>query len=405
MKLTVALVVLATIPFFAFSQSGCDGIRYKTPVFLNTTMTSGVQFGQSTTIGGNTQNLLMDIYEPTGDNLPARPVFIVAHGGGFIQGNRTEMGTVCEYYAHMGYVTATIDYRLIDAIVIDSIGIGDAIYKATSDMKAAIRFFREDAANANLYKIDTNNIFVGGVSAGAIVASMAGYLDSDDNVPSHIQAFIDSNGGLQGNSSTNTQYPSSIHGVVNYSGAILRDHWIDANDPPLFSAHEEFDDVVPCGYGSSSTVPFEAPSYGSCSMHPIADAIGVPNIFYFVPASTAHVGYLSGGSTAVLEQTASFMEAIICGNPIVSVEENTLAQGVTISPNPAVDRIEVTLAEGSVSEIYLTDLSGKKVAGYDLIISENVVTLDGVTVVPGIYLLHLSDGNHRMTKKVEFTTH
>ncbi|MDF1864360.1 MAG: esterase, partial [Saprospiraceae bacterium] len=57
---------------------GCDGNRFVNEVFMETTETIGVQFGQNTTLGGNQKDLLMDIYEPTGDNLEMRPAIVLA---------------------------------------------------------------------------------------------------------------------------------------------------------------------------------------------------------------------------------------------------------------------------------------------------------------------------------------
>ena len=59
----------------------------------------------------------MDIYQPTGDNVTHRPLVILAHGGSFVNGTRSSdypITALCADLAHKGYVTVSIDYRLID---------------------------------------------------------------------------------------------------------------------------------------------------------------------------------------------------------------------------------------------------------------------------------------------------
>src|SRR4051812_16386227 len=60
-------------------------------------------------------SLQMDIYQPTGDTSSARPLIILAHGGSFISGTKSDDPTIdslCKRFAERGYVTASIDYRL-----------------------------------------------------------------------------------------------------------------------------------------------------------------------------------------------------------------------------------------------------------------------------------------------------
>jgi acetyl esterase/lipase len=126
----------------------------------------------------------MDIYQPDGDTYAARPLIILAHGGSFIGGSKTDDATVvelCNRFAKRGYVTASINYRLgtlINLVSSDSTVPMGIVVKAISDGKAAIRYFMKDAATTNTYKIDTNNIFVGGNSAGAVLYMHVLYLSN-----------------------------------------------------------------------------------------------------------------------------------------------------------------------------------------------------------------------------------
>lgn len=289
----------------SYSQSGCDNSRYFNTIFDNAAVTYNVQYGHNTTIGGNPIDLKMDIYESANDTLRKRPLVIFAHGGRFISGNRTQMGYICEDFAQRGYVAATISYRLIDAFIPDSL-IKTEIVMAIHDMKAAIRFFREDAATANTYRIDPDLIFAGGISAGASMADGVGYIDTLDNILPEWVTVINANGGFEGNSSNNTQYSSAVQGVLNFSGGIADVNLIDSDDPPLYSFHDEFDGTVACRYNTAIS-----PLHGSCDMHDRANAVGIVNQFYLRAESNQHVGFSYG---TILYESSRFLGQIICGS-------------------------------------------------------------------------------------------
>ena len=95
----------------------CDNQRYYEEVF-DYTLISDIKFGenvQPTLLNpNNIQELFMDIYQPDGDTLNARPLIIWAFGGGFVFGSKTspDMVTLSSAFAKRGYVCASIDYRL-----------------------------------------------------------------------------------------------------------------------------------------------------------------------------------------------------------------------------------------------------------------------------------------------------
>src|SRR5207248_3254542 len=120
--------------------------------------------------------------------------------------------TLCNRFAKMGYVTCSIDYRLGVSIPPDSIKMGYAMIRATQDMKAAIRFFRKDAATVQKYRTHPSYIFAAGSSAGAFMALHHAYLNKVSEVPTWVNlASID---GLDGNSG-NPGYSSAINAVIN----------------------------------------------------------------------------------------------------------------------------------------------------------------------------------------------
>jgi hypothetical protein len=84
-------------------------------VLTRVTVTSGIKFGEADPYGIlGSQDLLLDLYVPTGDTLEKRPLLIYAFGGGFLIGlrNQPPIPQFCEHFARLGYVVASIDYRI-----------------------------------------------------------------------------------------------------------------------------------------------------------------------------------------------------------------------------------------------------------------------------------------------------
>ena len=117
--------------------------------------------------------LLLDIYmpKPSEDALAKRPFVLQMFGGGFVAGNKNQMRGDCMELAKKGFVCASINYRLGD------VAGGRGIYRAQQDAHAAMRWL---VANADTYGIDTNWLFAGGISAGAITAGYLHYASQDD---------------------------------------------------------------------------------------------------------------------------------------------------------------------------------------------------------------------------------
>lgn len=396
-KLLQIFSVLMFVPLIMLAQHpSCNGSRYISEEFPKFNVTTGVQFGENTTIGGNTKTLFMDIYEPSGDIAEMRPLIVFVHGGGFIFGAREDMAAVCEAYTKRGFVTATIDYRLIDGVVTDSIGMADEIVKAVGDLRAAIRFFREDAATANIYKIDPDYIFSGGISAGAVTASTSAMLDSTDNIPQFMLDVINANGGFSGSSSANTQYSHKVSGVLNFSGSIPRDHWIDSQSPPFYSAHDEFDPVVPYGYGTSSIFSFPVYSYGSGAMKPVADAVGVTNELYTVASSGGHVSYFQEPTVnVILNASASFLHDVLCNSETsIAVNQQSVEPTIDLQLYPNPTNAEVTIEFQKLAGSYTVDIFnvlGEQV--YSNTNDANVLRLNTNRFTSGIYFVRVQFAN------------
>lgn len=110
--------------------------------------------------------LEMDIYQPSGDGDAPRPLLLMMHGGSFFIGHKSEPGQAgwCRYFASLGYIAVSIDYRL--GFHITKKDIRRAEYRALEDADAALEYLlgREDL------HIDKERVFLAGTSAGAMTA-------------------------------------------------------------------------------------------------------------------------------------------------------------------------------------------------------------------------------------------
>ena len=106
-----------------------------------------------------------------------------------------------------------------------------------------------DADTDNTYRIDTDQVYVGGISAGAITSLVVGLVDESDINTPFLQNLFDINGGLGGNtgSELNQSYSHTVNGIINMSGAVYDLNFIDVGDPAIFSVHGDNDEVVPFG--------------------------------------------------------------------------------------------------------------------------------------------------------------
>lgn len=331
----------------------CDGSRYLQPVFAQVDTTFDVYFGENTNYAGDTIAMYMDVYQPVGDVATKRPLMILAFGGSFVTGQREDMAPLCHFYAQHGYVTATIDYRLFTGPFFpfpDSTVFGDVVIKAIGDMKAAVRFLRADAAGANQFRIDSQLVIVGGGSAGAIMAVHVAYMDSSDQLPLHLQMAVVNNGGFEGNTNTAMNHNSSVQGVINFSGALGDAGWMDAGDAPVFSVHDDGDNIVPYGqgYGMLANRPI---SYleGSRIITDTAIALGIPNQLITIPNSTGHVSYVNDTlwQDSVFSSSITFLEAIICPTVVALPTLETAVPSVLLFPNPASQQVSLQV-EGTI---------------------------------------------------------
>lgn len=356
MKNTLCTLISATLLVCGLhANAQCTSGRFRNEIF---------DVNMTTTTYSTPYSLSMDVYQPVGDTMSARPLIILAHGGSFIAGTRTDDITVdslCRRFAARGYVTASIDYRLgslFDMVGDSSLAI-DIVIKAISDGKAAIRYFVKDRATTNAYKIDTNNIYVGGNSAGAVLYMHVGYLNDISECPSYIATAMTANGGFEGNSG-NDGYTTRRKAVINLAGALNMTSFVDAGDIPSVNVQGSADATVPynCGYPLSGTVHVNL-----CGLGQLESAYTTAGVYHMSKVYTGD-GHVPWNSDMVKLNTVDslvkeFLFTLVCPG-VSEVNEAIANTHLTIQPNPATDNAVVT-ASAELAVVYVTDMAGRVV--------------------------------------------
>lgn len=388
-KIYSLLFFCATMLSIQQTNAQCTG-RYHDMIFQNVTKTTVVY---ST---ANSTSLSMDIYQPTGDVETARPVIIMAHGGSFISGDRTNDNActqICNNFAKRGYVCASIDYRLASSflVMLDSAQAITTVMQAISDGKAAVRFFRKDAATTNTYKIDPNKIFCGGNSAGAVLYAHAAFIDSVNEAPNNLRTIINANGGLEGNSG-NDGYSSQMTALINLAGGLNVPEFVSAGNTPSFNAQGDADATVPYGCANAQSGATPVRLCGLGAMEPLYQQYSL-NHYSIVYPGEGHVPWQSNAAemTQIDTTCANFLLQFVCATN-TGVTEITNDNMVQVYPNPAKDLLYVSLKDISAySNIQVVDATGRVVAENK--VTDMMMTMDIHGIAGGIYFVKVTKTN------------
>lgn len=252
---------------------------------------------------GGERTLTMDIVRPKHHGDKLLPVYVWIHGGGWSKG--TKEGGLLRLIrcARLGFVGATIEYRLS----------GEKVFPAQiEDCKCAIRFLR---AHAKKYQIDPDHIAVGGSSAGGHLAALLGTSGDTKELEgtggwqkqsSSVQAVVDFYGptdlvqfaktpGYESHAKPSSPESRLLGGdVLKQVDRAIRANpitYIDANDPPFLIIHGSDDRAVP-------------PNQSEL-LHEALKKAGVPNKLYIIKG--AGHGGRGFSERNILEMEASFL--------------------------------------------------------------------------------------------------
>jgi hypothetical protein len=303
---------------------------------------SNVVYGSAIDYQGTTTALKLDIYFPDQhvDLFNLRPLVLMIHGGGFIAGNKEDRKTECIALAQKGYVAATISYRLGWDTGLQRI---QAIYRAHQDANASLRYL---VSNYSSYGIDTNWIFIGGTSAGAITANNVNYTSQNEwNVQfPGIETMLGSL-DTSGNTYTNS---FDLKGIFNNWGAVPINSMQSSEMIPQIAFHGELDQTVNIDTATtligSRSIHYALLSNNICTDITI-DSVGQHGIF------TNRAGAIFRASKA-----SCFFRSIFCNDcqdvyttdsipancsSTVSINEPSVPNNISAYPNPVQEALTV----------------------------------------------------------------
>ena len=268
-------------------------------------------------IQSGSANLLLDLYQPSGDCTENRPFVVGIHGGGFVGGSKLDPNWVqnMEAVAERGFAGMSINYRLdgvqplvsaefqpiLDDLIVEANRLGasadeierlNAVVAAFEDTVTALEWARE---NADERCLDINRFALWGSSAGATAAlHVAHALD---------EYFIDRPDPLV---------------VVDYWGRLLIDGQVDLSGPPIFIIHGTNDRTV--DHDETAVV-----------MAAEAEALGLGYSFYSIEGGPHGFGTVNPDRVSIngqtpLSVTVDFIEDHLLG-------DNPLYETQTIIPN------------------------------------------------------------------------
>jgi len=318
--------------------------RFNSEIFTGVNITHNVIFGfnysgiptdddatgHSVPIPGVTvydDTLRADVYEPIGDTMAMRPVVIVLHTGSFLPpfyngqttGQRIDSAVVemCKQFARRGYTAIAPDYRLgwnpqalgAPGQEIRTGTLLQAAGRSVQDIKACVRFFRNNALNGgNTWHIDDQKIILGGLGTGGYIALAYATIDTyaDVSIPGKFTATVDNSsygfmadssyfamslwgdidgyGGLPffNNSGNTPGIANDIHFAFNMGGALADSSWLRAGDVPMVCFHPSRDPFAPYDIGNvvvPVTGDFVIEAFGSYYVVHRADSLNNNALF------------------------------------------------------------------------------------------------------------------------------
>ena len=354
-----------------FAQNYCEMNRFDEFIFdsVQIEYIDNILYGEAIDQLGDTQKLKLDIYKPFPiyDTLEKKPLIMFVHGGGLVGGDKESEGAadLGYLYGQLGFVFASIDYRIgwnngdeITGCGGDTVDLNRATYRAVQDTRAAYRYLK---ANAALYGIDTNFIFVEGNSAGSTVLLYCLYAEQED----FDQQFYDELGSIDTAVNELTNYgfePDAFIGEA--SGFPNLNLFIDEYFPSMYF-HGTCDSIVPYFDGPLffCEEPFINPIYyGSWEQTELMKELN--REYHFYTGEGASHDVVIPDSLVIYSQ--DFLKEILCddlstkeiyrvlGKKKCAVENNGELFIVQIFPNPVNDIIHLTVTGSRDKDIDLS---------------------------------------------------
>ena len=273
-----------------------------------------ITYGKGKTYKGNQQTLTLDLFFPKKEPGKKYPVVLLMHGGGFLNGSKEAMKSHCKVLADSGFVAATINYRKGwdrgSALGCEGniVQLQEAVYRATQDANAALRFLVDKQQD---FAIDTAWMFVGGSSAGGVMALNLAYL-KEENLKTLFPQATATLGSLTA-ASNDIKQKFTLKGICNMWGALSDSTLVTSKSAlPTIFYHGTEDMVVPYDVGKFGSLCPEYPQmFGSACVYRRTVAAGKAAILNV--AKGANHGPKEFYSKVTMSNTACFFKQIING--------------------------------------------------------------------------------------------
>ncbi len=216
----------------------------------------------------NNKPLTLDIYKSKKESKKSSPVIIYVHGGSWVYGTDSipqALSPILDIFREEGYTIISVSYEMSHNSI--------DFKKQISDVKDAIRWVYK---NSNAYNLNTNEIGLMGISAGAHLSLIAAYSENDAFIdspdlaeyPSRVKYLLD----CFGPTDLSTLYPSNIdsnlakvfNSIENKEELIKKYspiNYLKKGLPKTMIIHSKVDSLVP--YSNSETLYTESKKLGN----------------------------------------------------------------------------------------------------------------------------------------------
>ena len=366
------------------NATNCNNGRYKTKLFPTVKRSNNIVYATKRQSNGMPIQLRYDVYEPQDDTAQKRAVMLLIHGGAYLKlldQNSPDIVLMCNYFAQLGYVSISIDYRqepnllglLSEEVMVK------AVSRALIDTKDAIDHVIDTYATGNPYRIDTSKAFIGGVSAGAVSTMFICYLDSLQMLSPQYQQWIIEANGVNADSLLRHRFDKiKPKAAISISGALLDTSWMKPNGIDLLLNHGSVDPIVPYNYGRPFSIPTLPFLYGGKAMNARAKNQGIYCEFEDW-IGKSHVPFMNLDLVSILtfqlinqpildsteRHIRDFCYRLLdCEERPTGIRENIISSDLSIFPNPNTGYFTIPIpkeANTAKWNLEIFDISGKQV--------------------------------------------
>ena len=273
-------------------------------------------YGSNTTFAGNKTDLQYFFTAPNEKSNIKRPFVLLIHGGGFLAGSYKSSMAPAMLFAQRGYAAASIDYRLgwntggsnPGSCKGDTISMYKAVYRATQDARAALRYF---VANADQFGIDTSQIYIFGSSAGNITAAAVTFMSQQD-FDTKLPGIENSLGSLY-TASNNLRNDFHIKALLTVTGfGMVSKSFINSNNVvPVFFMVRANDPVLPYGHEPAFKCRNYFLLYGASEIKNVIKSYNMPYTLYTESGNMHKVGY---SNDFIVGAMSSFIKRLWAGD-------------------------------------------------------------------------------------------